>query len=135
MEKYEVNASTYSSFKDFIKNKSWDYTTQSQEKLQNLIETAKEEKYYDQAQSELEKLKEKLSPDKEKDLERFESSIRQLIEEEIAGRYYYQHGKIKANLEDDGQYDKSLEVVNDEQLYTSILTGEYERDNIELVKE
>ncbi|MFW6101587.1 MAG: S41 family peptidase [Bacteroidota bacterium] len=135
VDQYEVNESTYSNFQDFVMEKSWDYTTRSQEKLSDLIETAKKEKYYDQSKSELNELKEKLTTNEEKDLERFKSSIKQLLEEEIAGRYYYQRGKIKANLEDDSQYDKSLEVVNDEGLYTSILTGEYERDNIKLVKE
>jgi len=132
---YEINNETYSNFKKFLGGKTWGYTTQSQEKLKELIETARNERYYEQAEAQLKELRERLAPDKEKDLERFESSIRQLLEEEIAGRYYYQQGKIRANLEDDSQYDKSLEVVNDRQLYTSILTGEYQRDNIELVKE
>jgi carboxyl-terminal processing protease len=132
---YEVNNETYSEFKNYLEGKTWSYTTQSQEKLKDLIKTARNEKYYEQAESQLKELKDRLAPDKEKDLERFESSIRQLLEEEIAGRYYYQQGKIRANLEDDSQYDKSLEVVNDRQLYTSILTGDYQRDNIELVKE
>ncbi len=135
VDQYEVNESIYLNFKEFIMNKSWDYTTRSQKKLSELVETAKKEKYYTQSSSELNELKEKLSPNKEKDLERFKSSIKQLLEEEIAGRYYYQRGKIRANLEDDGQYDKSLQVVNDRQLYTNILTGEYQRDNIKLVKE
>ena len=132
---YEVNNDTYSDFKNYLEGKTWSYTTQSQEKLKELIETARNERYYEQAEAQLKELKERLAPDKEKDLDRFESSVRQLLEEEIAGRYYYQQGKIRANLEDDSQYDKSLQVVNDRQLYTSILTGEYQRDNIELVKE
>jgi carboxyl-terminal processing protease len=135
VDSYEVNNDTYSNFKNYLGGKSWSYTTQSQEKLKELIKTARNERYYEQAEAQLSELKESLAPDKEKDLERFESSIRQLLEEEIAGRYYYQQGKIRANLEDDSQYDKSLQVVNDRQLYTSILTGEYQRDNIELVKE
>lgn len=133
VDQYEVSEETYSDFKEFILNKSWDYTTQSQEKLEELTETSKQENYYDQIDSELNELKEKLSPDKEKDLARFESSIKQLLEEEIAGRYYYQRGKIKANLEEDSQYDKSLQVIKDDDLYNSVLTGEYPRDNIKLV--
>ena len=135
VDQYEVGDATYSNFKEFVLNKSWDYTTQSQDKLEELTKTSKREKYYDQISSELKELKEKLTPDRKKDLERFESSIKQLLEGEIAGRYYYKRGKIKANLEDDGQYDKSLQVINDEDLYNSVLSGEYQRDNVELVKD
>jgi len=130
---YEISDATYSDFKEFILNKSWEYTTQSQEKLKELTKTSRREKYYDQISSELKEVREKLAPDKEEDLMRFESSIKQLLKEEIAGRYYYQQGKIKANLKDDRQYDKSVQVSRDQKLYQSILTGEYERDNIELV--
>ena len=130
---YEISDATYSDFKEFILNRSWEYTTQSQEKLKELTKTSRREKYYDQISSELKEVREKLAPDKEEDLMRFESSIKQLLKEEIAGRYYYQQGKIRANLEDDGQYDKSVQVSRDQKLYQSILTGEYERDNIELV--
>ncbi|MGM0531652.1 MAG: S41 family peptidase [Bacteroidota bacterium] len=133
VEQYEVSEETYSDFKEFILNKSWKYTTQSQDKLEELTETSKQEKYYDEIKSDLNELEEKLSPDKEKDLERFESSIKQMLEEEIASRYYYQEGKIEASLEEDSQYDKSIEVINDQQLYQSILTGEHKRDNIKMV--
>lgn len=135
VDQYEVEPSTYDSFKAYIKDKSWDYSTKSQEELDELIETVKKEKYFDQAEQSLNALKEKLSPHKERDLERFESSIRQLLEEEIASRYYYQQGKIQANLEEDVQYEKSLEVLDDTQLYNDILSGAYQRDNIEQVKD
>jgi len=134
VDQYELKPSTYDSFKVYIKDKSWDYSTKSQEELDKLIETVKKEKYFDEAEQTLNELKEKLSPHKERDLERFESSIRQLLEEEIASRYYYQQGKIQANLEEDVQYEKSLEILNDTRLYNDILSGAYQRDNIEQVK-
>lgn len=134
VDQYKLKPSTYDSFKVYIKDKSWDYSTKSQEELDKLIETVKKEKYFDEAEQTLNELKEKLSPHKERDLERFESSIRQLLEEEIASRYYYQQGKIQANLEEDVQYEKSLEILNDTRLYNDILSGAYQRDNIEQVK-
>jgi carboxyl-terminal processing protease len=132
---YEVDNNTYSGFRNFIADKTWDYTTESMDKLEKLIKTAKEEKYYDQADATLEKLKKELEPNKKKDLERFESSIKQLLEEEIAARYYYQSGKIQANLEEDVQFDKALQVSKDTGFYNDILTGDYKRDNIVQVKD
>jgi len=135
VESWEVTDETYADFREFLKDKEWDYTTESEEKLEDLIETAKEEKYYDRAQVTLEELREKLSHNKQNDLERYKESIKARLEQEIASRYYYQKGGIKAGLEDDGQVEKALSLATDTSLYRDILTGAYQRDNVQNVKE
>jgi len=130
-----VDDDLYQAFTGFLESKEWDYTTESKEKLNTLIETAKEEKYYEQASEELEELEKKLSYDKQNDLERFKSSIQERLEQEIAGRYYYQKGQIQAGLEEDKQLGKALEVSTDTSLYSGILSGTYQRDNVENVKD
>lgn len=132
---YEISEETYADFKKFLKDKDWDYTTQSEKKLKELIKTAKEEKYYNQAEGTLNALKEELSPNKEKDLEKFSAGIKDLMEEEIASRYFYQKGTIQASLEEDKQIARAKEVLLDTHMYRGILSGEYTRDNVEKMKE
>lgn len=134
VHKYHISDQTYKDFKDFLKSQEWEYTTRSEKKLENLIETAKQEKYYERAKSSIETLKEKLSNNKEKDLEEFQPSIKQLLKEEIASRYYYRAGTIEANLQEDKQVEKALSIINNEEFYTNILHGKVERDNVEAVK-
>jgi len=134
VDEYKVSEQTYDAFKSYLKNQDWEYTTRSEKKLEKLIETAKQEKYYDRAKSTIDALKEKLSNNKEKDLNEFKPSIKQLLKEEIASRYYYRAGSIEANLENDKQVKEALKVVNNKNTYTDILTGKAERDNIEAVK-
>jgi carboxyl-terminal processing protease len=134
VHKYHISDQTYKDFKDFLKSQEWEYTTRSEKKLENLIETAKQEKYYERAKSSIETLKEKLSNNKEKDLEEFQPSIKQLLKEEIASRYYYRAGTIEANLQEDKQVEKALSIINNEEFYTNILLGKVERDNVEAVK-
>jgi len=134
VEKWEVDDQTYASFRTFLKGKEWDYTTESEEKLKELVETAKEEQYYERAEATLEELGKKLSHNKQNDLERYKESIKARLEEEIASRYYYQKGGIKAGLEDDGQVEKALSLATDTSRYRAILSGAYQRDNIQNVK-
>jgi carboxyl-terminal processing protease len=135
VDQWEVDDQIYRSFTDFLEGKEWDYTTESEEKLDKLIETAKDEKYYDQAEATIRELKEKLSHDKQQDLKRYKSSIQARLEEEIAGRFYYQKGQIQASLEEDQQVKKAVTVSADTSLYKSIIDGTYQRDNIENVRE
>jgi carboxyl-terminal processing protease len=135
VHKYNVSEEIYGKFNAFLKAKeNWDYTTRSEQKLEKLVETAKKEKYYERAKETIEQLKEKLSNNKQKDLKKFEPSIKQLIKEEIASRYYYRAGSIKASLEEDVQVANALDVINDESYYKNILAGKVKRDNVEKVQ-
>jgi carboxyl-terminal processing protease len=135
VDEWEVDDKIYASFREFLQDKEWDYTTESEDKLEKLVEAAKEENYYDQAEKTIGELRKKLSHDKQNDLTRYQESIRERLEEEIASRYYYQAGGIQAGLEDDGQVEKALSIASDTSLYRDILTGDYQRDNIQNVKE
>ena len=67
-------------------------------------------------------------------MKEFQPSIKQLLKEEIASRYYYRAGTIEANLQEDKQVEKALSIINNEEFYTNILVGKVERDNVEAVK-
>jgi carboxyl-terminal processing protease len=115
----------YLRFVDFLKDKSYDYTSASNDKLTELIEIAKKEKYYAGAEEEFVALKAKITHDKEKDLQTFKEEIKPLILEEIASRFYYQKGRIRASMIHDEELQRAIEVCNNIELYTSILKGNY----------
>jgi carboxyl-terminal processing protease len=113
----------YQGFLNFIKDKTFDYTTESDNKLNELIEVAKKEKYFYEAENEFNILKKRLSHDKEKDLQTFREEIKNLINEEIASRYYYQKGRIRASLNEDKELDKAVEICENQKLYNMIRKG------------
>jgi carboxyl-terminal processing protease len=117
----KITDDEYNRFLEYLKNKDYDYTTESDDQLQELIKTAKKEKYYDLASGEFEALKVKLAHDKEKDLRTFSSEIRILLYEEIASRYFYQKGRIQASLSDDQELQKAVEVLHHPQEYVTLL--------------
>jgi carboxyl-terminal processing protease len=118
----------YKNFITFLSDKDFDYNTKSESSLNKLIDEAKKEKYFSLVESEFETLKEKLAHDKDKDLQTFKDEIKELIAEEIIGRYYYTKGKIQYALQFDPNIEKAIEVLNSEETYASILDGTYKSE-------
>lgn len=130
----KVSDSEYEDFLEFLKGKKYDYTTESDNQLQQLIKTAKQEKYYDGAANEFDELKVKLAHDPVKDLQTFKEEIKGLLYQEIASRYFYQKGRIQASLDDDLELNKAIEVLKNPQLYQSVLKGTYKNTDVTLQK-
>ena len=120
IDEYKFTDNDYQNFLDFLKDKDIDYTTQSYKTLEDLINTAKKEKYYAYAEQEFEALEQKLEHDKNKDLQTFRDEIIQLLMEEIASRYEYQEGRIKVSLKNDIQYEKAVSILKNKEQYFSI---------------
>jgi carboxyl-terminal processing protease len=116
----------YNDFKDYIFKRNFTYSTRSEESLKKLIETARQEKYYDLADSEFSALEEKLTHDNTKDLFHFKDEISFLLKQEIVSRYYYQWGSMEAAIENDVEIGKAIEVMKDPKLYNSLLAIEYQ---------
>jgi len=121
IQNLKPDADEYSKFVEFLKDKNYDYTTGSDDQLEELIKTAKQEKYYDGARAELDALKGKLAHDKGKDLQTFKPEITRLLYQEIANRYFYQKGRIQASLSADPELNAAIEILNNQQEYNALL--------------
>jgi len=120
---FTLSDEEYDSFKAFIKEDTFAYKTSSEKAFEDLIKTAKREKYYELAEEEFDSLKEKLAHNNLKDLETFETEIRQILLEEIVNRYYYQAGRIEAQLQQDIQLDKAREILQEPAMVKEVLMG------------
>ncbi|MEA3317425.1 MAG: S41 family peptidase [Bacteroidota bacterium] len=121
IENFELSDNDYNNFVEFLKDKDFDYETASEKKLDELIKISKKEKYYNLSKISLDSLKKQLSHDKYKDLEVFKEEIKQILEEEIVGRYYYTEGIVQTSLERDKQFFKAIEVLEDKERYNKLL--------------
>ncbi|HSO89499.1 MAG TPA: S41 family peptidase [Draconibacterium sp.] len=117
-EEYAVTDETYNQFIAFVKENNFVYESQSEEELNDLIEHAKKDKYYGLAESEFEALKAKLAPNFDKDSEEFSDEVKELLQDEIVSRYYYQKGAIRAAISDDKGIKKAIEELNSETAYS-----------------
>jgi carboxyl-terminal processing protease len=114
----------YARFKGFVKGKGFEYETQSELELKKLMNTAKKEKYFEQAAEEFSILEKKLAHDDNRDLDNFRKEIEELINEEILSRYYYQKGRISLSIESDKQVIKALEILDEPSEINKILAKE-----------
>ena len=113
----------YDDFRNFLKKREFNYQTLTEESLANLIDVAKKEKYYDRHKEILDALEKDLAHSLDKDLDLYKQEIVELIEEEIAKRYFYESGAIAYSIHKDDQVKKAIEILNDKELYKSILEG------------
>src|SRR5665648_24864 len=119
-EVFTISPEVYSDFIQYVKNKDFKYESRTEAELDNLLEVAKREKYYDVSKEEFDKLKVTLGHNLDQDLEHFKKEISELLADEIVSRYYYQKGAIKAALRDDSDIEKSLDVLHKPDDYAAI---------------
>ena len=122
-ESFSLSNDEYSLFKSFVEENGFEFLTASEKVFENLVKIAKREKYYDLANEEFSSLEQMLSHNNLKDLETFHEEISQLLSEEIVNRYYYQAGRILAQIQEDKQIDKALEIINEPALIKEVLSG------------
>jgi carboxyl-terminal processing protease len=113
MKSFSIGDEEYGKFKEFVKNKGFEYQTQSETELKKLIAIARQEKYFDSASSEFAVLEKKLAHDDDKDLTNFRTEIEELINEEVISRYYYQKGRIGLSVESDTQIKRAITILEE----------------------
>ena len=107
---FHLTDAEYNQFMEFAQSKNFHYDTDTEKVFEKLKKTAKEEKYFDGSEKQFDELFAKIEPKKESDLLKFKPQIKEFLENEIVGRYYYQTGRSKNALREDPCIVKSLEV-------------------------
>ena len=120
---FSLTESEYNDFLQYLSDKKYDYTTQTEKSLNELKKNTEKEKYFESIKSSFEDLKAKVEANKKQDLTKYKKEIKEFLEEEIAARYQYQRGRLESSLRTDDELKEAIKVVNDKQLYSSILAG------------
>ncbi len=122
-DKFNISDEDYNELIAFLKDKSYDYKTNSEEALEKLKQSAEKEKYFDSIKSDFTDLKDKMMHDKSEDLITYKDQIKELLKDEIVSRYYYQTGRIIASLNNDPELNKAINVLEGRETYLAILDG------------
>lgn len=125
---FKLTNKEYEDFVRFLADKDYEYTTQSEDLLNELEKAAKKDKYFEEVKAEYKALKDKLYHNKKDDLYKFKDEIKQLIESEIVTRYYYQKGQAEISLRNDPVLDEAIKTLNDTIKYKSILAGTFKEN-------
>lgn len=122
VEDFSVSDADFEALKAYEREKGFTYDRQSEKALKNLKEVAEFEGYLEGDTTWFKTLEAKLTPDLDRDFDRFKTEVKKLLETEIVKRYYYQKGELLAGLKDDDVLAKALEVLSNPALYRKTLT-------------
>jgi len=120
---FSITNDIYEDFIFFLKNKEFEFETNSEKIIQDLKESINFEGYDNLLNDDglialLEKEIEKL---KNNDIKKHQEKISELLLSDLIVRYYYNAGRIEASLKKDKAIIKSLEILDDEKWYQKIL--------------
>jgi carboxyl-terminal processing protease len=113
----------FEEFMFFLDNKNFYGETESDKYLSDLKEKAKKENYFNAIATDFKSIEEKLKTEKKAEIMRHKKDITDLIEKEIASRYYYEKGKIQMGLRNDKEIDEAIKLLKDQSRYQKLLSG------------
>lgn len=121
---FTLSDADYNDFVKYLADKNYSYTTASEKLLGSLKTEATKEKQFGDIQSEYEILKSKLLTSKKNDLQLHKAEIKQVLENEIASRYYFERGRYETNFKYDKELAQAVKTMQDKAQLASILKGE-----------
>jgi carboxyl-terminal processing protease len=118
---FKLSPEDYAAFKAYALKQEFTYSTASEEQLQRMKKTAEDEGYFEDIKSDYEQLLSKVTPSKERDLDKFKDEISEILSSEIVSRYYYQNGRAEQAFQFDKDIQKAIEVLSDIKRVNTIL--------------
>jgi carboxyl-terminal processing protease len=122
--KFMLTDQEYEDYVAYLQDKFFDYQTETELTFLKLKDIATRERYMEDASPEFEALQAKLSHDRFKDLELFKIDVKELLEEEIASRYYYNAGRIANTMRKDTQIRAAVDMLREPIKYILVLNGQ-----------
>ncbi len=120
---FSLSDSDYQDFVSWIRNKSYTYQSPLEEQLNQLKETAKAERLYEELKPQIDQMQARLSDSRKNDLVTFKDQLRILLGEEIVGRYFLERGQVEASFKDDQEIKKSIEILSNSTQLKKVLSN------------
>ena len=123
VDSLKLNERDMERFKAFLGERKFSYRTNSEALLEELTASAREEELYNDNIETLGKLREGLGHSLERDMSVYGPDVAELLESELAGRYFYDAGMVQYSLPRDSQVKEAIAIAGDKSRYQSILKG------------
>lgn len=118
---FKLSNEEYAAFKKYVSEQTFEYSTASEEQLKKMKISAEKEGYFKDIETEYQSMLSKLTPSKERDLDKFQEEIHQMLENEIVSRYYFQNGRILDSFKNDNVLQEAKKILSDNTRYQKIL--------------
>lgn len=123
MQNFRLTDAEYQKFVSWVKDQKFTFSTELEGKANELIASAKRERYYDELQGQLKELKTKIEQSKNSALQRNKSELSRILEEEIAFHYRLAKGQIEVSMDRDPELVKATETLANQAGYKKILSA------------
>jgi carboxyl-terminal processing protease len=123
LDSLKLNERDMERFEAFLGERKFSYRTNSEAMLDELTKSAREEDLFNGNSETIEKLREGLSHTLERDMSVYGADVAELIESELAGRYFYDAGMVQYSLTRDSQVKEAISIAGDKARYQSLLRG------------
>lgn len=120
---FALSDADFDDFVAFTSTKGFEYETLAEQDLELLKKAAEYENCWDDIKQQYQAILETIANHKKQELLENKAEIKDILQQEIASRYYYQIGRILSTLSDDPDLKRAKEVISDTGIYTSILDG------------
>ena len=118
---FELSDADYAEFRQRVLQSGFKYDAESEKYMASLRKIMEFEGYYEDAKPEFEALERKLKHNLERELDRHEATIRQVLGSDIVAAYYYQAGVVEFGLRYDKQMKEACRLLNSPKEYSKIL--------------
>ena len=120
-EKFKLSEQDLADFKQFMLKQDFSFSSSSEEQLKKWKETTEKEGDFDKIKTEYDAILSKLSSTKEANFDKSKDEVRNILENEIVSRYYFQNGRILNGFTSDKSIEKSIEILQNSNRYNTIL--------------
>lgn len=113
----------WTGFLAFLKERSFTWQSDTGKMLADLKAKAREEGLQDAVDPSIQNLETSLADRREQSLSESRTTIEDLIEQEIIGRYYFNSGRKQLSLRNDPEVEEAMKLLADPERYRQILKG------------
>ncbi|MGE5364720.1 MAG: S41 family peptidase [Bacteroidota bacterium] len=111
----------FGSFQQFLKKEKFDYTSEGEKRIGDLLALTESEKYNQRLVEELTALKKHFRDFRENAVAEHRSDIILMLKSELSSRYEGLTGRIRESLNYDKQFLKALDILNNQKVYNHLL--------------
>jgi carboxyl-terminal processing protease len=122
LRNFRLSDAEYQKFLMWLKEQKFSFESETDKKANDLIASAKRERYYDELQSSLKELKLKMDQNKSTALLKFKPEVTTILEEEIAFHYRLAKGQVEVSMDRDPEILEAKRILANPAEYKKLLS-------------
>jgi carboxyl-terminal processing protease len=120
---FKLSDPEFDEFVHWVSGKEYQYTTDLDLELEDLIRSSKYEKYFSSIENQLLELQHTIEINKKSDIQLHRDELKMLLESNIISMYYPESGIIEANFKHDEVLGKAIDILENSVEYKSLLSS------------